>query len=148
MIYQKFGKLDDEEFISFISSTNAIYMIFSFYALSLLDIGRSGSAVFLQSIDSNVLFFTGIIFLSTGFSFLLCKNVSYSIVKIYQKINLKFLSIFGMVLLISISFFISGFIGLIVLFTSSSIGMFCLILKVPRISCMSSLIIPTVFVML
>jgi len=147
-VAEKLGKLDDEEFISFISSTNLSYMVFSFYALSLLNIARSGSSVFLKTLEGNSFFYLGIILISAGFSFFICKKILFSIVKFYQKINPKLLPILGIFILIFISFLLNDFIGLLVLFTSSAIGLLAFMLKVPRVSCMSSLIIPTVFVLL
>ena len=147
-VAEKFGKLNDEEFISFISSTNLAYMTFSFYALSILGIARSGSSAFLKSIESSPFFYAGIILLSAGISFYACKKSTFSIIKMYQKVNPKLLSISAIFLLIILSFLINGFVGLIVLFTSSSIGLLALYLKTPRVSCMSSLIIPTVLTLL
>jgi len=123
-------------------------MVFSFYALTLLGVARSGSSVFLKTLEGNPFFYLGIILISSGFSFFICKKMLFSIVKFYQKINPRLLSLLGILILILISFVLNGFLGLIVLFASTSIGLIAYFLKVPRISCMSALIIPTVFVLL
>ncbi len=147
-VAEKFGRLDDEEFISFISSTNFSYMAFSFYALSVLGVARSGSSVFLKSIEANPLFYAGVILFSAGVSFYFCKKFSFTVIRLYQKIDSKILSSSALFFLIFLAFAFNGFVGVIVLFTSSSIGLLSLYLRVPCMSCMSSLIIPTVLTLL
>lgn len=143
MFSQIFGKMTDEEYISFISSTNMNYLIFSFYFAEIIGIYRSGASVFLSRIQNiNLIQVVGIVLISSFLAGILCIFLAEKIIKIYGKINHKNLCIFSIGLMIFLNFIFTGFYGLIILFTSTFIGVLCVILKIKRINCMSCLIIP------
>ncbi len=146
-IGEKFGKLDEHEFISFISASNFSYMAFSFYFVSLTQIARSGSSAVIKQVNANPLFYAGAVLFSTGISFFLSKKIAAQAVKTYQKANQRLLSSAALTLLIFINLLSQGF-SFLVFLTSSSIGLLAIKLKVSRMTCMSSLITPTVFLLL
>ncbi|MFH0987192.1 MAG: tripartite tricarboxylate transporter permease [Candidatus Micrarchaeota archaeon] len=140
-----FGKTEVEEFIAFVSSTNATYMIFSIFALELIGVSRSGSAVFLLKFSgANILFLLGLILLSGTGAALLSIKIAKPAVAVYSKINYRLLSVFAVLFLLAVNLIFTGWFGMLVLFASTSIGLLCSSLQVAKITCMFALIVPTV----
>jgi putative membrane protein len=144
-----FGKLKEQEFLVLIGSTNVTYMVLSFFFFALFAKTRSGSAVFLSRFGAeNVLFMTGICLIAGILSAAMAIKLAKKAVRIYQKINIRFLTIFSILFLISVNAIFTGFFGVLVLFAATSIGLLCASLNVPRINCMVALIVPTAWVLL
>lgn len=150
LIGKVFGKMKSEEFLVFIGGTNITYMIFSFFAFVFIGRTRSGSAVFLSKIfnQEHVLFLAGIILVSGVVSALVCLKISVRLVEIYRKVDYRKMTVFAMFFLIIVVTVFTGFLGLLVFFTSTCIGLACNYLRVKRINCMASLIIPTIIVLM
>lgn len=145
-----FGRMKAEEFLVFMGGTNTTYMAFSFLAFVLLGNTRSGSAVLLSQFfnGENLLYLLGIILVSGIVASLLCIQVTKRVVKLYEKVSYRKLTLFAIIFLVSAVTFFTGFFGLAILFTSTSIGILANFLRVRRINCMAALIIPTVLVLL
>jgi len=143
-------KLNSEEFLALTSGTNVAYMVYSFFALLLIGKTRSGSAVFLSQIfESESIFFVfGIVLLSSAISFIICLTLSKRFVKFYKRFNYRKLSLASILFVVLINFALSGLFGLLVLFTSTSLGLLANSLQVRRTACMACLIAPTIAVLL
>jgi len=143
-------KFDSEEFLVLLSSTNVAYMSYSFFALSLVQKTRSGSAVFLSQLSGggSIFFILGIILLSSALSFSICFKLAKPMVRLYKRVNYRKLSFLSIFLLVFVNFALAGPFGLLVLMTSTSIGLLANSLGVKRTACMSALIAPTIAVLL
>lgn len=150
LVGRVFGKFKAQEFIVMIAGTNAAYMIYSFFALFLIGKTRSGSAVFLSQImqKENILFTFGIVLVSGILAAFICLKLTPSIVSFYRKINYKKATILAACFLVFINFVLCGLFGLLILSTSTAIGLLCCFLRVKRINCMAALVVPTIFVLL
>ena len=143
-------KLSSEEFLALLSGTNVAYMAYSFFALLLLHKTRSGSAVLLsQFFQSESIFFVlGIILFSSALSFLVCARLAKPIVRLYCQIDYRKACLFSMTLMVSVNAALTGWLGVLVLFAATSIGLLSNSLGVKRINCMAALIVPTIAVLL
>jgi len=137
------GRLHAEEFLVMLGATNTAYMLYSFYAFSLLGIVRSGSVAALQS-EYNVFMAAGAILLAGGLSFLLCRWLAGRAVKVVSWVDYRYLTAFSLAFLVAVNAVLGGFYGLVVLFASSSLGILCASLGVKRINCMAALIVPAI----
>jgi len=143
-------KFDSEEFLVLLSATNVTYMIYSFFALLLINKTRSGSAVFLSQIfeKESIFFVLGIILLSSALAFLICLYLAKPLVKLYKQVDYRKLSLLSVFFIIAVNFALAGFFGMLVLLASTSIGLLSNSLGVKRINCMAALIVPTIAVLL
>jgi len=149
IIGKLFGKMEKEEFLVFISGTNVTYMMFSFYAMILLQKMRSGSAVFLSQFQmQHILFILGTVLVSGTMAAFACIFLAPNFVQLYKKINYQLITICSIIFLIAVNFLFTSFMGLLILFASTSLGIACVYLKARRINCMAALIIPTIVVLL
>jgi TctA family transporter len=143
-------KFDSEEFLVLLSATNVTYMIYSFFALLLINKTRSGSAVFLSQIfeKESIFFVLGIILLSSALAFLICLYLAKPLVKLYKRVDYRKLTLLSAFFIIAVNFALAGFFGMLVLLASTSIGLLSNSLGVKRINCMAALIVPTIAVLL
>jgi len=143
-------KFDSEEFLVLLSGTNVAYMIYSFFALILINKTRSGSAVFLSQIfeKESIFFVLGIILLSSALAFLICLYLAKPLVRLYKRLDYRKLSLLSIFFIIAVNFALAGPFGLIVLLASTSIGLLSNSLGVKRINCMAALIVPTIVVLI
>ena len=143
-------KFDLEEFLVLLSGTNVAYMIYSFFALILINKTRSGSAVFLSQIfeKESIFFVLGIILLSSALAFLICLYLAKPLVRLYKRLDYRKLSLLSIFFIIAVNFALAGPFGLIVLLASTSIGLLSNSLGVKRINCMAALIVPTIVVLI
>jgi TctA family transporter len=125
-------------------------MIYSFFALLLINKTRSGSAVFLSQIfeKESIFFVLGIILLSSALAFLICLYLAKPLVKLYKQVDYRKLSLLSVFFIIAVNFALAGFFGMLVLLASTSIGLLSNSLGVKRINCMAALIVPTIAVLL
>lgn len=145
-----FGRLKIEEFIVFIASINTTYMIFSLITFYLIGKTRSGSAVFLSQIIGNQSIFhmIGVAIFTGSLACIICIILAPKVLSFYYKINYRATTLVAIIFLIITNLIFTGFFGLMVLFASTSIGILCNYLKVARITCMSALIVPVIFVLI
>jgi putative membrane protein len=64
--------------------------------------------------------------------------------KILERLNYKYLSLAIITFVTSMVFFLTGLMGLLILFTSVSIGLFCAYLEIKRSHCMGVLLLPSI----
>lgn len=143
-----FGRMDSEEFLVLLGGTSMSYMVFSFLAFSLVQVTRSGSAVFLSQFgQANVYVLLGLCMVSSALSFLACDALSVKMMRAYPRIKAKYLNSSAIIFLIAANLLLSGLYGVAVLFAATAIGMSCQLMGVKRINCMAALIVPTVLVL-
>jgi len=130
-------------------AANTIIMALSFLTLFSINRTRSGAAVAVQKLLNtltpyNLIIILSTIILSSIISFFFGIYLSKKAVFLVNKIRYKTLSIIVIFLLLIINFVFSNFLGLIVLLTSTFIGIFCILSGSKRINLMGALIIPVV----
>ena len=137
---------------SFLITTSGINVandLFSFISLWLVGNPRSGASVAIQQILTeltffDVLFLIGSIFFTAGIAAMLTLYLGKKIPKLLVKLNYRYLNISVIIFIVVLVFLLTGFYGLLIAFTSASIGMLCVQLKIRRSHCMGVLLCSTV----
>ncbi len=142
-------KQSRESFLFLTGAINTIVMALGFIALYSIDKTRSGAAVAIKEIlksvsfsDLTTIIFT--IFISGLISFVIGIKASKLMANNINRINYKTLSIITLTILLIVNLVFSNFIGILVLITSTSLGIFAILSNSRRINLMGSLLIPTI----
>jgi putative membrane protein len=142
-------ELNKKEFLFLLGAINTIVMGLSFITLYSINKTRTGSAVAVQKLIPNLtlmnletIFFT--IFVSGIIAFFITITISKNISEIIDKINYSRLSLVILCILTFFVFLFSGFLGLLVFFISTSLGLTAISVGVKRIHLMGCLLIPTI----
>jgi len=149
VILQTLGGINSaRSFLMMTSGINASNDMFSLVSLYLIGNPRSGASVAIQSLlgspDSNETF----LMISTmvavsGISGLITLYLSRRIPDYVQMVDFRKLNLLVIAFLLSIVFLITGFNGLLILITSTSIGLISAYGGIRRSHCMGILMIPT-----
>ncbi len=144
------GVKDPRNFLAIISSINVANEIFSLNSLYLIGNPRSGTSVALQKILGDINFPTFLILISTvlfsfGITLPLVLFLSKKIYKILAEIDYFKLNLAIIFFLFFTVYSFTGFFGILVFVTSSSIGLLAIDLKVKRSHCMGCLLLPSLF---
>lgn len=145
-----FGDMDEEEYISFIGACNTTYVLISFLALVSIGKTRSGMTAMLAStlFPRNPLIVILAVMVSTSIAYLTLRINLGRIAKTMNSLNHRKITISSLVFLVLLNVAFTNMKGLIVLTTSTAIGITAVKLKVSRVTCMSSLTIPTALLLL
>ncbi len=149
-IAQYIGKMSEaRSFLITLSGINIGNEVFSLISLYLVSNPRSGPSVALQRILGEINFFEvilfiGIICFSSGIAALLTLFLGKKIPKYLEKINYRILCLVMIIFLIFMIFLLTGIFGLLIAFTSTSIGLLCNYLKVRRSHCMGCLLFASI----
>ena len=138
-----------ESFLVMLGSVNAADSLFSMSALYTVGNPRSGASVAVERLLGNIginefLVIIGSILLSSGIAAFVSLKISSRALNAMRKINYSLVSRSVIVFISSLVFLFSGFTGLLVLFTATSIGLLCERLGVKRTHCMGCLLLPTI----
>lgn len=136
-------------FLVTLSGINISNEIFSLVSLFLVNNPRSGASVAIEKIlgglsANDVVFFVGFICFSAGIAALITIFMAKRIPKYLEKINYQQLTFVIIVFLISMVMLMTGFGGLLILFTSVSIGLLCNFLGIRKSHCMGVLLLPSI----
>lgn len=136
-------------FLFLIGSINTIIMALSFVTVFAIGKTRSGSAAavkdILHLISSNDLIVILITIIVSGIaSFFIGIKIAKFFVLSINKINYKKITLFVILILLIINMVFSNWLGLIILITATSLGIFCILSNSRRINLMGSLIIPVI----
>jgi len=139
----------ERKFMIAMGGVNTVTAILSIMSLWLIGNPRSGVAVVVNELlstltFSDVIVFIGAITLAGGVSSFLTLFLSKRFINLFRKINYRHLSFFVIVFLVAMTFMFTGFVGLFVLFLSTSIGMVCILSGIRRSYMMACLIVPTI----
>ncbi|MEK6843976.1 MAG: tripartite tricarboxylate transporter permease [Nanoarchaeota archaeon] len=140
---------DNRSFLFLVGAINTIVSALGFITVYSIGKTRSGTAVAIKEIlksisnyDLIVIIIT--IFVSSIFAFFIGIKISKFTAKFINKINYKTLSIITLSILLIVNLIFSNFLGLIVLITSTSLGIFAIMSNSRRINLMACLLIPSV----
>lgn len=146
------GNLDRKEFLVLLGSISTIVMGLSFITLYTIGKARTGVAAAVKNIlelSVKDLFIITLAIVITGIlSFFLTLFFAKIFSRIISKINYRKISIVIMFLLILITLFISGWLGLLVLAVSTCLGLLCIYAGIRRTHMLGSLIIPALVLFL
>jgi len=134
-------------FLSSMGGVNTTDIIVSFLAILLIGRARSGASVAVQSVSQvnpiDIYFLMGVALFATGISIVVALNISKYYLRFLERFKYSNILYFVLVVLIVITFYLTGFLGLLVLLVSSSIGL-AAVLSSNRRVCMSVLLVPTI----
>ncbi len=149
LISNMIAKQGRKGFLFLQGTINTIVMGFSFISLYIINKTRTGSALAIKEIVSeipfNIFILILIVLIVSGIiSFFITKKISRFFSLKINKINYKIISeiIIGIILLVV--FLISGIEGILVLSISTILGIYSINQKVKRTQMMGSLILPTI----
>ncbi|VVB78662.1 Tripartite tricarboxylate transporter TctA family protein [uncultured archaeon] len=147
------GELDRKEFIILNGIVNTLVMSLSFIILYSIKKSRTGSSVAINTLlpsltknDLEIIILAVIV--SAIFAFLISIMIVKNFSKLITKINYTKLSILILSLLTIVTLIFSGIIGLIILITSTALGVLCILSRIKRTSLMGCLLIPTIILYL
>lgn len=140
---------DPKNFLFLVGSINTIIMALSFITIYSIEKARTGSAVAVKEIletitKTDLAIIIATIFASGLLAFALGIKISKLIALNINKLNYKYLSISVLFILLLVNILFSGILGLIVLTTATSLGVFTILSKARRINLMGALLIPTI----
>jgi putative membrane protein len=136
-------------FLVLTGAISTIVMALSFVTIYAIGKARSGTAAAVKELlgtatTENLKIILIVIIITAIFSFFLAIKISKIFAKFLNKINYSRLTIFIIVFLIAVNTFFSNLLGLLILITSTSLGVFCVLSNSRRINLMGALIIPAV----
>ncbi|MCL5018251.1 MAG: tripartite tricarboxylate transporter permease [Candidatus Pacearchaeota archaeon] len=142
------SKTERKGFLVLVGATNILVMGLSFVSLYAISKTRTGAAATIQEIIGVLswkilLMILFAVLISGVISFLLAKIIAKFFSQKIGKINYAILSIVTLVFLAVIVLFFSGIIGLLILFASTLVGIYCNSLPVKKTNMMGCLLIPT-----
>lgn len=137
----------EKEFLAGMGGVNTTDILMSFFAVFILGKARSGASVTLKSLSQiqapEVFFLMGGSILAVSVSAPLSLRVSGSFVTVLEKIRIKPILLMVLATIIASTVYLTGFLGLLILFTASSIG-YSSILAGERKLCMAVLLVPSI----
>ena len=142
------GDLNRKEFLILLGSINTIVTGLSFITLYTINKARTGVAAAVQEITtltvSNLFLITLVIILAGIISFFLTLYIARFFSKIIPKINYAILSGVIILLLFIITLIITGWLGLLILIVSTTLGLLCIYSGIRRTHMLGSLILPAI----
>jgi putative membrane protein len=136
-----------KEFLAGMGAVNTSDIMISFIAMYLLGKARSGASVALMSVTEvsnyQIGLLIGLSLIAVSLSLLLAWNIAVPYIQMLKKAGIKRASLLVLALVLCFNFYMTGWIGLLVLFTASFIG-YAAVLSDQRSVCMSVLIVPAV----
>jgi putative membrane protein len=142
-------KIQEKSFLILLGAVNTITVLLSFVALYAIKKPRSGVAVFvgkfLPNFSLSQLIILLLVALIVGIIlFPLTLFLARKFTRIMERVNYKWLCFGIIVFLIILTPIISGWLALIVLITSTCLGIFCSLMGIKKIFLMGSLILPVI----
>ena len=142
------GSSTSRGFLMTTAGINVANDAFSLVSLYLLGNPRSGASVAIQQVIGEptlfeTVFLIGVIVFTSGIAAVLTLFLGKKVPKFLAKINYRLLMSAVMLFIVALVFFMTGFYGLLILFTSTSIGLLCAFLEIRRSHCMGCLLIQT-----
>ncbi len=145
--------LNEKEFLFTLGAIDTIVMALSFITLYSIQKTRTGAAVavnnLIETLTAEALFLIIIVIILSGIlAFIISILIGKFIAKRIHKIKYTRLSIIILIILIFFIVYFSGFLGLLVLIISASLGISCILLEIKRSHLMGCLLIPTILLYL
>ena len=148
-IVQYLGRVGGpRNFLVTLSGINVGNEVFSLISLYLIGNPRSGASVAIQRLMGSISFYytlllIGVILFSGGIAAIITLFLAKKFSLFLKKLNYKYLCIIVICSILFLIFIFTGINGLLITFTSTSIGLLCARLGVRRSHCMGCLLIPS-----
>ena len=142
------GNMGRGEFLTMLGGLNVSNAIFSIVVLFSIGSVRSGAAAAVRELSSlsieNALFIFAAAVFAAGFGALIVEGLGKEAANAMQKLNYRKINAAVLVFSFLMVAVLNGVPGLLLLFTSASIGILAIATKISRTACMSCLIFPTI----
>ena len=141
--------IGDYGFMILVGGINTVNFILSLITLYTIDKARNGAVIVIQELLDTLNIKIIVVFISSalitaGIATFLTLKITKIFAKIIVKVNYKILVISVITLIISLTIYFSGFLGLIILITSTCVGIIPAELGVGRNHAMGCLILPVI----
>jgi len=135
------GMGESRSFLVTLSGINLSNEAFSLISLFLVNNPRSGASVAIQGILTQLTFYdvlllVGVICFVSGIAAFLTMFLGKRIPSFLAKLNYKYLSLSVIIFVLIMILLLTGVYGLLIAFTSASIGLLCAFLEIRRSHCM------------
>lgn len=136
-----------EDFLVMIGSITTVNFFSSIIALDVINRARNGSIVALRDLFGqnyiDIMIYSSLI--SGGMALLLGIRLVYLMVRVISKINYQKLCISIIIILFLLGFFLSGLVGVYIIFICFLVGFYANYFGISRNSMMSCIIVPVMF---
>jgi len=144
-----YKKIEQREFLFLLGAINTIVMGLSFITLYSIQKTRTGATVAISKLIpeltlTNLFYILGTIILAGIISFFIAILISKQLAKHIHKFNYSKLSITIIIILTILTFAFTGFLGLLVFITATSLGVSTILLGIRRMHLMGCLLVPTI----
>ncbi len=149
MIHNLMGKKGEKNFLVALGGVNTADGVYALLALYLISNPRSGASIAVERLMGELswgdfLFLVAAVLLTTFFAAYITLGLSRLLVRKVQTISYRPFSLGVLVFLVVLVYGLTGYMGLLILATSTGIGLLAPLTGVKRTHCMAVLIIPTV----
>ena len=140
---------ETRSFLVSLSGIRISHEIVSLLSLYFIQIPRSGASIAIQKVLPELTFYDvllmiGVICFTSGIAVLITLFLGKRIPKLLAKLNYKYLCLSVIIFMLAMVFILTGVYGLLIVFTSTSIGLLCANLEIKRSHCMGVLLIPSI----
>ena len=147
--YQFTKRADARSFLISVGAINTVVAMFSLVSLYTISKARSGAAVAVQAVLPNfrmaeLLILVASILVAAGLSSIFLLRFTKNIVKFIQRLEYRKMTYLVIAFLVVFNFVMAGWLGLLVLFTSTCIGLLAPLVGVKRTFGMGVLMVPTI----
>jgi putative membrane protein len=139
-----YARLGLEDFLVALGGINSVYAFMAVLAVFIVGRPRSGAGIIVESLSPSALEVVGCVLLALGLSAFLAWHSGSFVARGFSALGSRKLNAFALLLTIALALVFAGPRGLLALATASCIGYFCLVTGTRRMSCMASLIFPTI----
>ena len=135
---------DARNFLVMIGSITTVNFFMSIAALNVLDRARNGAVIVVRELWSapDVAILIAVAMISGGFSVFVAKFCAQKFLKLMARINYVLVVKLVVLLIVVMTFLLSGFIGFFILLSSTLIGLYANISAQPRNAMMSCIMVP------
>src|SRR3989344_1211407 len=150
LISNKISKVENqEEYIILSNAANSSATIISFIAFYTINKTRSGAVAAIQYLITtisleNLILITAVVLITTSISTILALKLSKKIIKIFTKLDYKKINIIIIFLIVSLVILITRLEGLLILITSTILGILTEKLNIEKINITGCLIFPVI----
>jgi len=146
------GRLGEtRSFLVSLSGIRVAHEVVSLLSLYIIKTPRSGGSIAIQQVLPELTFYdallmVGVICFVSGIAVLITMFLGKRIPKFLAKVNYKYLSLTVIIFMLVMVFLMTGVYGLLIVFTSTSIGLLCAHMGIKRSHCMGCLLIPSILI--
>ncbi|MCX6821937.1 MAG: tripartite tricarboxylate transporter permease [Candidatus Aenigmarchaeota archaeon] len=142
---------ETRSFLVSLSGIRVAHEVVSLLSLYIIQTPRSGASIAIQKILPELAFYDvvlmiGVICFASGIAVLITMFLGKRIPKLLAKLNYKYLCLSVIIFMLIMIFLMTGVYGLLIVFTSTSIGLLCAHLGIKKSHCMGCLLIPSILI--